>query len=478
MRRHGPNEIESWPIASSSKRNGRKVEDMQVPRFMRFIRNVMFVASLCALPCASFSQVAVGVSITVAPPPELPVYEQPICPGPNYMWTPGYWAWDAGSGGYYWVPGTWVMAPAVGLLWTPGYWGWGSGAYLWHAGYWGPQVGFYGGVNYGFGYTGVGFYGGRWSGRYFSYNTAVVRVNTIVIHNTYVDRTVIRNTTVNRVSYNGGRGGIEMGPTAAQEAAARQRRFGARPAQVQQERFARQDRANFASENHGRPAYAATARPVTSAADFKRAVPASGARTVTANETRPANGHPTAIPRPANETRLATRPESKPATTRPANENRPATKPTTTARPTAESRPATKPATPAKPASEARPANETRPTPNRPASTARPANENRPATRPAPAEHTAETRPTPKPAPAMKPAPETRQANRPATPQPTVKPESKPAPVQQARPEPQPRPETRPEPQPHPSQSATRPAPQQHESAPRPSGEKPHPGQK
>src|SRR5271170_932266 len=249
-------------------------------------RNLLLIALLCMLPCASFSQVAVGVSINVAPP-ELPVYEQPLCPGANYMWTPGYWAWD-GSGDYYWVPGTWVMAPAVGVLWTPGYWGWNNGGYLWNAGYWGPQVGFYGGVNYGFGYTGAGFYGGRWSGRYFSYNTAVMRVNTTVIHNTYVDRTVIRNTTVNRVSYNGGRGGIEMRSTAAQEAAAREKRFGARPAQVQQEHFARQDRANFASENHGRPAYAATPRPVTSAADFKHAVPASGPKPVTANETRQA----------------------------------------------------------------------------------------------------------------------------------------------------------------------------------------------
>jgi hypothetical protein len=43
--------------------------------------------------------------------PELPVYEQPICPGDGYIWTPGYWAWD---GEYYWVPGTWVMAPKSG----------------------------------------------------------------------------------------------------------------------------------------------------------------------------------------------------------------------------------------------------------------------------------------------------------------------------------------------------------------------------
>ena len=32
------------------------------------------------------------------------------------------------------------------------------------AGYWGPHVGYYGGVNYGFGYMGVGFAGGAWRG--------------------------------------------------------------------------------------------------------------------------------------------------------------------------------------------------------------------------------------------------------------------------------------------------------------------------
>ena len=59
---------------------------------------------------------------------------------------------------------TWVSPPAVGVLWTPGYWGWVDGVYLWHAGYWGPHIGFYGGVNYGFGYGGVGCQGGYWRG--------------------------------------------------------------------------------------------------------------------------------------------------------------------------------------------------------------------------------------------------------------------------------------------------------------------------
>ena len=218
---------------------------------LRSIRNLTLIALLTALPCASFSQISVGVAITMAPP-ELPVYEQPLCPQPNYMWTPGYWAWG-GPDGYYWVPGAWVMAPAAGLLWTPGYWGWNNGYYAYNTGYWGPQVGFYGGVNYGYGYSGVGFGGGRWNGGNFRYNTAVMRVNTTVIHNTYVDRTVINNVNVNRVSYNGGQGGVNVRPNQAQIAAEHQKRFGPANTQVQQQRLASQDKANFASVNHGTP---------------------------------------------------------------------------------------------------------------------------------------------------------------------------------------------------------------------------------
>ena len=59
------------------------------------------------------------------PPPPIPFYEQPFCPGPDYIWIPGYW--DYGSDGYYWVPGMWELAPRVGWMWTPGYWGWSDG---------------------------------------------------------------------------------------------------------------------------------------------------------------------------------------------------------------------------------------------------------------------------------------------------------------------------------------------------------------
>ena len=169
----------------------------------RLVRLLVLTLLIMAIPAASFA--GVFVSVTVAPPP-LPVYVQPPCPQPGYMWTPGYWAW--GNDGYYWVPGTWVPAPAVGLLWTPGYWGWSGGYYRWNVGYWGPHIGFYGGVNYGFGYAGVGFVGGEWRGRGFFYNSAVMNVGGAHITNVYVNKTVIvNNRTVNRVSYNGGAGG-------------------------------------------------------------------------------------------------------------------------------------------------------------------------------------------------------------------------------------------------------------------------------
>jgi WXXGXW repeat (2 copies) len=220
---------------------------------------ILFLAVLAfVVPAASRAQVALGVSIRVGPP-ALPVYEQPPCPQEGYMWTPGYWAY--GDAGYYWVPGVWVAPPRVGVLWTPGYWGWNEGVYVFHAGYWGPHVGFYGGVNYGFGYGGVGFVGGEWRGGHFAYNTAVVNVNRTVIHNTYVNKTVIvNNREVNRTSFSGGPGGINARPTREEISASHESHIQATRMQISHEHLAASNRANFASENHGRPATAAMSR--------------------------------------------------------------------------------------------------------------------------------------------------------------------------------------------------------------------------
>jgi hypothetical protein len=251
---------------------------------------LLALVMLLLLPATSSAEVSVGISVRIAPP-ALPVYAQPICPGPGYIWTPGYWAYA--PDGYYWVPGTWVMAPRIGLLWTPGYWGWGGGAYVWHGGYWGPRIGFYGGINYGFGYVGVGYVGGYWNHGVFAYNRAVTNVNVTVIHNTY-SRTVINNTTVNRVSYNGGTGGNNARATPAEEAAARGQHIQPTSAQIEHERAASTNRAQFASVNHGRPSLAATARP----GEFDR-----GAGNRTGNHRNNAHGpnngpHPTSRPHP------------------------------------------------------------------------------------------------------------------------------------------------------------------------------------
>ncbi|HEY1899395.1 MAG TPA: DUF4124 domain-containing protein [Steroidobacteraceae bacterium] len=141
----------------------------------------------------------VEVPASAAPPP-LPDDEQPLCPEDGYLWTPGSWAWN--TAGYYWVPGAWVLPPRVGVLWTPGYWVFIDNRYVFRRGYWAAHVGYYGGINYGFGYFGTGFAGGHWVGRSFSYNTAVVRVDPRVTRSTY-NETVARSTTLNKASYNG-----------------------------------------------------------------------------------------------------------------------------------------------------------------------------------------------------------------------------------------------------------------------------------
>lgn len=205
------------------------------------------------------AQVSIGVTVGVAPPP-LPVYTQPPCPGDDYIWTPGYWAWDGED--YYWVPGTWVEAPDPGLFWTPGYWAWENAGYVFVPGYWGPTVGFYGGIDYGFGYTGHGYRGGRWNGDHFYYNTAVNNVNVRVVHNTYVDRTTVINNN-DRASFNGGNGGVQARATAQESAAARDKRMGAIAAQTRQAQDARSNQALRASYNHGAPPVAATPKAGT-----------------------------------------------------------------------------------------------------------------------------------------------------------------------------------------------------------------------
>ncbi len=230
-------------------------------RFLRSSRRLLLALMLSIVPASSYAGVFISVGFA---PPVLPVYVQPPCPQPGLMWTPGYWAY--GDDGYYWVPGAWVPAPYLGALWTPPYWGWTNGMYMFHPGYWGPHVGYYGGVNYGFGYMGVGFVGGMWRDHDFVYNTAVMRVNTTVIHNTYIDRTIVeRNTIVNdrHVAYSGGPGGIQHQPSSEERLAMRDQHLAPTSFQRQQERSARMQGTSYFNNNHGRPNNLVASRPLS-----------------------------------------------------------------------------------------------------------------------------------------------------------------------------------------------------------------------
>jgi hypothetical protein len=370
---------------------------------------LLVIPAVLVSPASAQFGISVGFSVRIGPP-ALPVYEQPFCPGPGYLWTPGYWAWDDNDG-YYWVPGTWVLAP-VGLLWTPGYWGWNDGVYVWNAGYWGPHIGFYGGINYGFGYGGVGFGGGEWRGGSFFYNTAVTRVNSVSITNVYVNKTVIVNNT-SHVAFNGGAGGVTARPTAQQVEYSHETHTAPVAAQVQQQHAASQNKALFASANHGRPAVAATARPgefsgkgavaarsaggtyhapAMSPKEVRASAPAGNRAEAAKSEAKNGGNHPA---EPKNNAMKNSRPESENKGGNMAHESKP-TKPSTShpashaeSKPTEKSRPASEPRAESKPKSEPRAESKPAPKPSAPKESA-PKPSHTAAPKPAPAKPTSE----------------------------------------------------------------------------------------
>jgi hypothetical protein len=231
-------------------------------RLARILALMILLAGALGSICSAQAQLLVSVHVNVEPP-QLPVYDQPVIPGPGYIWVPGYWAWSDDVGGYYWVPGTWLLPPQIGLLWTPGYWGWSDGVYVFHAGYWGPEIGFYGGVNYGYGYSGYGYEGGYWRNGNFFYNRTVNNITNVAIGNVYNKTVVVNNSS--RVSFNGGPAGIQATPTAQQVAAEKQPHVAATAEQTRHIEAAAKDPSLALANNHGNPAIAATSHP----AEFK-----------------------------------------------------------------------------------------------------------------------------------------------------------------------------------------------------------------
>ncbi|MGA2352773.1 MAG: hypothetical protein ABSF70_20240 [Terracidiphilus sp.] len=229
---------------------------MQVIRTARWLLLALLLSVF-----ATSAHAGVLISVGFAPPP-MPVYEQPPCPEDGLMWTPGYWAY--GDNGYYWVPGTWVPAPQPGFLWTPHYWGWEGGHYIFHEGYWGPHVGYYGGVNYGFGYGGIGFAGGEWRGGHFAYNTAVIHVGFhggVVFNDPgRVHVGIIENP--GHVGFSGGPGGIHHDPSPTERVASQDHHLAPTGVQTQHQGGAASNPGAWAKNNGGHPANAVASRPL------------------------------------------------------------------------------------------------------------------------------------------------------------------------------------------------------------------------
>lgn len=235
---------------------------MTYPIFARS-RTVLLAATMLSAPLAlatagaAHAQCGVGASVQFAPP-VLPVYAQPPMPEAGYLWTPGYWAW-AEPAGYYWIPGTWVRPPSVGVLWTPPYWALYNGSYVFHTGYWGAHVGFYGGVNYGHGYGGVGYQGGRWDNGHFAYNQSVNNFGAVHVENAYRQNVPIGNQS--HLSFAGARGGIPIAPRTAERAAENEAHMPVTAEQTGHFASAVAHPGLAAGHDNGRPEIAATSRP-------------------------------------------------------------------------------------------------------------------------------------------------------------------------------------------------------------------------
>jgi len=75
--------------------------------------------------------IGVGIGVPYAPPPPPAVAYMPPCPGPQYIWVPGYY-YPAGPR-FVWRAGYWARPPYAGAYWVaPRYY-----QNHYYAGYWG-----------------------------------------------------------------------------------------------------------------------------------------------------------------------------------------------------------------------------------------------------------------------------------------------------------------------------------------------------
>ena len=120
-------------------------------------------------------------------------------------------------------------------------------------------MGYYGGINYGYGYIGHGYDGGRWDRGHFRYNSAVNNIPAGRVNNVY--RAPVPQRPVHAESFNGGNSPWHARPTASERRFEGAQHPNPTPAQMNHEQRAIGIPEQRMGSNHGMPPTAATPRP-------------------------------------------------------------------------------------------------------------------------------------------------------------------------------------------------------------------------
>jgi len=93
------------------------------------------VTTVPSAPATETSNPASTTTVVVppSPAPAPPVEVIPVSPGPDYLWTPGWWSWNGGA--WIWFSGYWGHPMRPGHVWFKGNFYHGRGAEPFHGGH-------------------------------------------------------------------------------------------------------------------------------------------------------------------------------------------------------------------------------------------------------------------------------------------------------------------------------------------------------
>ena len=105
----------------------------RVSKMKKFILIALTFGVLLATASVFGTEVSIGINIGAPPPPPNVVYVQPPCPGPEFVWVPGYWYPVGKHNKYKWHTGYWTRPPYARAAWVPPHYD----GHLYFMGYWG-----------------------------------------------------------------------------------------------------------------------------------------------------------------------------------------------------------------------------------------------------------------------------------------------------------------------------------------------------